>query len=63
MVASAHKILLHYLALGAGLFFVWGYLEYPRQPPHNFHQPEQLSGILPKTGAGHWLDKSHTTAL
>jgi hypothetical protein len=63
MVASAHKVLLHHLAFGAGFFFLWGYLEYPGQLPPNFHQPERLSGILPKTVAGHWLDKSHTTAL
>jgi hypothetical protein len=56
MVASAHKVLLHHLAFGAGFFFLWGYLEYPGQLPHNFHQPERLPGILPKTVAGHWLD-------
>jgi hypothetical protein len=63
MAASAHKVLPHHLAFGAGFFLFWGYLEYPGQLPLSFHKPERLSGILPKTVAGHWLEQLHTTAL
>jgi hypothetical protein len=56
MAASAHKVLPHHLAFGAGFFLLWGYLEYPGQLPLSFHKPERLPGILPKTVAGHWLD-------